>query len=737
MNPGSASNATLVFQPTALSLGLSIGFVLIVLVLAILGWRRSGRRRGVAWLECLRVLIAVAIAITLNQPEWRERFLPDHLPTFAVLRDVSHSMETRDVTDPARPGADAGTRAEAAGPLADPALWTALSGRLDLVFDTFSSTLDPADQGTDLNGALAKVLEAHPRLRGVLLISDGDWNTGGAPSQAATRLRVRGAPVFTVPVGSESRLPDIELTSFDVPAYGVAGKPLRVPFAIESSLPREQPVTIEMSSSTGELVTKDLVLPAMGRLQDTLVWNPGATGDVTLKLSIPVVGGDRFPANNVLEAPVAIRKEELRVLVIESTPRWEFRYLRNALERDPGVEVNCVLFHPGLGKMGDGRGYLEAFPPSDKLPFYDVVFVGDVGVQEGQLTTDEATALARLVRDQASGLVFLPGFHGYQSSFAGTALDELYPVVLDTAQTRGWGSASPGRYALTELGMRSLLTKLEDTDAESARVWAGLPGFQWYAPALRAKAGTEILATHSSESTRFGRVPLLVTKTFGAGKILFMGSDGAWRWRRGVEDKYHYRFWGQVVRWMAYQRGMAQGDSLRLFYSPDRPRTGDVLTLNANAMSPGGEPLREGSVVAQIATPSGKTSTVRFSPAGEEAWGLFTGGFTPTEPGEHRIQLSCAENASTLETTVSVQGSSREKLGQPARLDVLREIALLTRGQLIEKPDPASVLAAVSALPDPEPEERRFLLWAHPLWAGFVLLLLAVFWIGRKLAGTF
>ena len=142
-------------------------------------------------------------------------------------------------------------------------------------------------------------------------------------------------------------------------------------------------------------------------------------------------------------------------------------------------------------------------------------------------------------------------------------------------------------------------------------------------------------------------------------------------------------------------------------------------------------------MVAQIATPSGKTSTVRLSPAGEEAWGLFTGGFTPTEPGEHRIQLSCAENASTLETTVSVQGSSREKLGQPARLDVLREIALLTRGQLIEKPDPASVLAAVSALPDPEPEDRRLLLWAHPLWAGFVLLLLAVFWIGRKLAGTF
>ena len=56
---------------------------------------------------------------------------------------------------------------------------------------------------------------------------------------------------------------------------------------------------------------------------------------------------------------------------------------------------------------------------------------------------------------------------------------------------------------------------------------------------------------HQESSNAFGRIPLLVTRTFGAGKILFMGTDGAWRWRRGVEDLYHYRFWGQVVRWMS------------------------------------------------------------------------------------------------------------------------------------------------------------------------------------------
>jgi hypothetical protein len=147
--------------------------------------------------------------------------------------------------------------------------------------------------------------------------------------------------------------------------------------------------------------------------------------------------------------------------------------------------------------------------------------------------------------------------------------------------------------------------------------------------------------------------------------------------------------------------------------------------------------LRDGAVIAQIASPAGKATSVRLAPAGEEAWGLFTGTFTPTEPGEHKVRLSCSEAGSFLDTAISVQGSSREKRGQPARLDVLREIAQITRGKLIETRDPAEVVKAISALPEPEPQERRVPLWAHPAWAGFLTVLMGIFWVGRKAAGVF
>jgi len=366
-----------------------------------------------------------------------------------------------------------------------------------------------------------------------------------------------------------------------------------------------------------------------------------------------------------------------------------------------------------------------------------VVFLGDVGTDRNQLTVEQCTELRKLVRDQAAGLVFLPGMHGYEASLQSTALADLMPIVWDDAQPRGYGTSVPGNFALTEDGMHSLLTKLEDTDEASAQVWANLPGFQWYAPVMRAKAGSEVLAIHATEENNFGRIPLIVTKTYGAGKILFMGTDGAWRWRRGVEDKYHYRFWGQVVRWMAYQRNMSKGENIRLFYAPDRPRTDAVLTLNADVTSPGGEPLRDGVVIAEVTSPSGKMASVRLEPAGEDAWGLFTGVFTPDEPGEYKLHLTCAEAGSALDSTISVQGVSREKVGQPARLDVLREIAELTRGALLKDPSPATVTAAIAALPQPGLEERRVQLWAHPAWAAALVLLMGLFWAGRKAAGAF
>jgi hypothetical protein len=251
---------------------------------------------------------------------------------------------------------------------------------------------------------------------------------------------------------------------------------------------------------------------------------------------------------------------------------------------------------------------------------------------------------------------------------------------------------------------------------------------------LRAKFGTEVLCVHEEATNRFGRLPLLVTRTFGAGKVLFMGTDGAWRWRKGVEDKYHYRFWGQVVRWMAYRRNMAKGETMRLYYAPDQPAVRQTVALSANVMEASGEPLGKGDVIARIEAPSGKAETVRFKSTGEE-WGAFAADFSPQEPGKHLVTLSCPQTGGVLETSIFVQGAALETAGKPARPEVLEEIARVTRGALFAPDELDKAIDYLAHLPEPPLAVRRVRLWAHPATVGSIIVLLGNFWIGRKAVG--
>jgi hypothetical protein len=753
---------SLTFLWTPWTAALSAAVVAVTAVYCFIAWRRAGYRLSMGLLELLRLVIVAIVAVLLNQPEWIEEFRPEEKPTIAVLIDGSPSMETRDVVAADQPSSSATTRSQAVAPMADPASWDQLRQRMNVVIQPFSSPSagagngagatpsgtpgngiakadgapTPSGHGTDLFEPLARAPERIANLRGIVLATDGDWNEGPPPVQAAARLRIKGVPVLAVPVGSRTRLPDIELLSLDVPTFGIAGKSVRVPFTVDSSLPRDYLTTVTLKTSDGDQVSKEVRIAAMGRTGDWLVWKPKAVGDYTVTLIVPRQSDEISAENNAMTAPIAIREEKLRVLLVESYPRWEYRYLRNALSRDPGVELSCLLFHPGLTKPGGGnKDYIKQFPAGlDELSKFDVVFLGDVGTEDNQLTPEQCRLIKGIVEHQASGLVFMPGIQGRELSLMETELGDLCPVVMDLSQPGGWGSRTPNHFELTETGRRSLLTKLADTEDENGEVWEGLPGFQWYAPVLRAKAGTEILAVHKDQSNDYGRLPLLVTRTFGAGKVLFMGTDGAWRWRKGVEDKYHYRFWGQVVRWMAYQRNMAKGETMRLYYVPDQPRLNQTLALHANVMDRGGEPLHKGEVTARIAAPSGRSELVRFTTTGDE-WGEFTGRYTAEESGSHKVTLFCKETGASLETTFYVQGAAAERPGRPARPEVLEELARVTAGKVVDASKLDLVVRSLAELPDPAPSVRRIPIWSHPVVGAALITLLGVFWVGRKVIG--
>jgi hypothetical protein len=700
-------------------------------------WERNHRRRSVGILEGIRFVLVCLLTLTLLRPEFVRQLDRSEKPEIAILIDASGSMQTKDVAT--TNGVIA--RTEWVRRQREAQFWKPLAGSAKVSLEEFSTppaaTNTPsvrANAGTDLNRALSSALDRARNLKSVILVSDGDWNQGPPPVGVATRYREEGIPVFSVVVGRESALPDVVLDPVHAPAYGLLGEQIAVPFHIRSHLPREIKTTLTLSRGTREETRKPVVIPAMGEVQDSILWSPTAAGDAELSLSVPVERDEGLPENNRQSFRINVRVDTLKVLVVDSLPRWEYRYLRNALARDPGVEMNSLLYHPGMGP-GGGRGYLDAFPNTKELlGKYDVVFLGDVGIGEGELSSTDVELLRGLVEQQGSGLVFLPGRRGRQATFATSPLQDLVPVVLDAKRPEGIGLQNEAVLLLSSVGKRHWLTRFDADESRNEEIWKQLPGFFWSAAVEKSRPGSEVLAVHSSQRNTFGRTPLLVTRSAGNGNVLFMGSDSAWRWRRGVEDKYHYRFWSQVVRWMAHRRHLSENTGLRLSYSPEAPRVGETVHLQATVLDAAGFPIDDGNVTGTLTAPSGRGERLEFASAGA-GWGVFTARFIPPEGGPLKVVLTSDRSGRRLETEIVVTQPQREILGQPVNAEALRELATITQGASLSVDDLPRLLQQVSLLPEPKPMERRTRLWADPWWGGALLFLLAIYWTGRKLAG--
>ena len=239
---------------------------------------------------------------------------------------------------------------------------------------------------------------------------------------------------------------------------------------------------------------------------------------------------------------------------------------------------------------------------------------------------------------------------------------------------------------------------------------------------------------------------MLVTQTYGTGKVLFLAHDSAWKWRRGVEDLYHYRFWGQVARWMSYKRNRAAGENLRLHFSKDKPKPGDVVAIKANAFDKNGAPLGvNGDVIVQIKSPSGDVTEKTLKREDGE-WGAYLGRFDIGQTGIYEITAHTSVDPSKkIKTTIETLSIEIEKMGQPSNFDMLRELSAVSKGEFISAEDIPNLAEMINNRPKQEPEPTRTDLRSAsheetpiPMWLlGSTIALFAIFWTGRKLNGTF
>src|ERR1051326_1041850 len=140
-----------------------------------------------------------------------------------------------------------------------------------------------------------------------------------------------------------------------------------------------------MKNGETVVASEDLKLGKPGEKTPVLLrFKESKPGKYTYTIRIPEQQGEWRVENNVATYNFQVVDKKVKVLFVEGQdlPRWEYRYLKNALRRDHTTEVDVLLSTADgtfLWDGTDGKTPLEQFPVNKKeISEYDVIMVGDV-----------------------------------------------------------------------------------------------------------------------------------------------------------------------------------------------------------------------------------------------------------------------------------------------------------------------------------------------------------------------
>ncbi len=509
--------------------------------------------------------------------------------------------------------------------------------------------VEPSGGQTRLGAAVRQILT---ELRGappsaILLLSDGQTTEGEPLAKAAELAARKGVPIYPVGLGSPEPARDLELTELLVDdvvfvddlvrfqakllARGFAGQEVTVRL-------RERPASDPDGASSREIDSVRLKAPADNQpLRVELGHRPKQTGEVVYTLEVDRKERELQSDNNRLERKVNVRKEKLRVLLVDSEPRYEFRYLKNYLEREETIDLNVVLLSSDPEYSDQDRSALPTFPAAkDELFNYDVVLLGDA--DPGFLSLAQMQHLSEFVTEKGGGLLFIAGESFNPLAYRGSPLELLLPIELAEARnpTSLGNATSAFRPELTAEGRTSPIFRFGDDEAQSNQIWQNLPELFWFLEAPRKKPAAVVLAEHPTILGSDGKLPIFLYQFVGAGKSMFNAADDTWRWRFRVGDRFFGRYWIQTIRFLARSKLIGQRQAEvqtdRRRYQRNQPIQIRVRFPNP-ALAPG-----TGEVVVQVEKKGQgpRKLTLKASPT---ARNIFEGALPQATEGDYEVRL--------------------------------------------------------------------------------------------------
>ncbi len=570
------------------------------------------------------------------------------------------------------------------------------------------------------------------RPAGVVVLSDGiETGVSRRAESVLQDLGARGIPVYTVPFG----LPDPDDVSIrNVVMQEVAYSGDRVPVRVQLQSKGYEKRTAKLSVLLNGRTVSSRTVRFEGGLQfedidfRVDVYEKGA---VQIEVLVEPFDDEVSAENNRAERSIRVVNEKVNVLYIEGNARWEYRYLRAILKRDPRINATFIGSNVGPEVARNSSEHIDRFPSNREDAFqYDLVILGDV--KADFFSEDELSLLEELVRDRGASLLMLCGPMHSPNSYAGTPLQAMLPVRFEADSL--WEEVAESVYpVLTPEGRSSLVMTLENEPELNDRIWSRMAPMDHLPPLLGPKAGATVLAVLSDSIDREQGYPLVAWQRYGTGKCMSVATDRLWRLRYKTGDKYHWRVWSQCIQFMTLSRLMGEHKRIRLETDRSIYPAGSQCRIYAHVLDDNFDPVVQANFDVFVTGLGGEQIRQRVSLRPDRSHpGLFEGYFAASSPGRYRLESNEDDQPISNTAEFQVADENRELADTDLDLENLKRIASLTGGECLKVQDFARLVELVDQQPVATTVLSERSLWDNGWMLGLVVGLLGLEWIQRR-----
>ena len=623
-------------------------------------------------------------------------------------------------------------------------VFDSIANEVDVSYHTFGSKAQILTtesiaklKATEKETSIAESLEAiaksgNVRPAGIVLLSDGiETGTSRRFESVLQDLGARGIPVYTVPVGLVDP-DDVSIRNIIIQEVAYSGD--KVPVRVQIQSKGYEKRTARLSVRLNDRRVSSRVVRLDGGLQfeeidfRVDVYEKGAT---QVDVIIEPFEDEVSATNNRISRSIRVVNEKVNVLYIEGNARWEYRYLRAILHRDPRINATFIASNAGPEVARNSSEHIERFPSKREDAFkYDLVILGDV--DSAFFSEEEFGLLQELIRDRGASLLMLCGPMHSPGSYDGTPVAEMLPISFD-AESK-WEHVAESVYpVLTSQGRSSLVMTLESNNELNDQIWSRMAPMDQLPPLNAAKPGATVFAVLSDSTSQDEGYPLVAWQRYGTGKCMSIASDRLWRLRYRTGDKYHWRLWSQCIQFMTLSRLMGEHKRIRLETDRSIYPVGGQCRLYAHVLDESFEPVVQPGFEVYVKNIEGEQTKqlVRLQPDKSQP-GLYEGYFAPPGPGRYRLEANEGDFKISSSTEFQVTEVNQELATSNVDLANLERIANLTGGKCLRITEFSQLASLINKEPVRTEVRSERSLWDNALVMVFLISFLGIEWIQRR-----